>query len=34
MARHQEELTGDQESKAAELVPQGGVELLFLAEGP
>lgn len=34
VARHQEELIGDQESKEAELVLQGDVECLFLAEGP
>lgn len=34
VARHQEELIGDQESKEAELVLQGDVEWLFLAEGP
>lgn len=34
MARQQEELIGDQESKQGELVLQGDAALLFLAEGP
>lgn len=34
VARHQEELIDDQESKEEELVLQGVVELLCLAGGP
>lgn len=34
VARHPEELIGDQESTVAELVLQGDAEWLFLAEGP